>query len=277
MKNLIFNIYKTLFFFDFAVIVIYFIPDIKLENPALLALWRESMSFATVVFFTLFFTRVVEKKKLKVPFFKNKLRNYSTGLVCGIIVSAVPVLLLWPFKMFEITGQNSVKGIVFWLLAILFNTMTAELLLRGYLFRLYRRYYSFTVTTVIIVLLYVSLNLTLFSRGLIISVNLLALNILLCLVTEYTNSVFTPITASFVYTAVSSFVLGSYSLGEEYPSLFNTSFKGIKYLSGGEQGPLGGLVLFAVTAAVCAFFIAKLRKRKAKTAVPRYHTTTRRA
>ncbi len=277
MKNLIFNIYKTLFFFDFAVIVIYFIPDIKLENPALLALWRESMSFAAVVFFTLFFTRVVEKKKLKVPFFNNKLRNYSTGLVCGIIVSAVPVLLLWPFKMFEITGQNSVKGIVFWLLAILFNTMTAELLLRGYLFRLYRRYYSFTVTTVIIVLLYVSLNLTLFSRGLIISVNLLALNILLCLVTEYTNSVFTPITASFVYTAVSSFVLGSYSLGEEYPSLFNTSFKGIKYLSGGEQGPLGGLVLFAVTAAVCAFFIAKLRKRKAKTAVPRYHTTTRRA
>lgn len=278
VKNLIFNIYKTLFFFDFAVIVIYLIPDINLKNPALSALVREVIPFAVMIVFTLFFTRIVEKRHVKVPFFKNKLRNYSVGLICGALTAALPVLLLWPFRLFEITGQNSVKSIVIWLLAIFFNTSTTELLLRGYLYRLYRRYYSVTVCSTIVALLYISLNLSSFRNGLISSLNLLAMNILLCLVTEYTDSLFTPVTASFVYTAVSSFLFGTFTLGEDYPHIFNTSFKGVKYLTGGEQGPQGGLVLFAVTAAFCAYFIVKLRKRSsAASALPRYHNTTKRA
>lgn len=278
VKNLIFNIYKTLFFFDFAVIVIYFIPDINLKNPALSTLCRDAASLAVVLAFTLFFTRVVEKKRIKVPFFKNKLRNYSIGLICGAVTAALPVLLLWPFRMFEITGQNSVKSIVLWLSAILFNTSTTELLLRGYLYRLYRRYYGITASSTIVALLYISLNLANFRNGLISSLNLLAMNILLCLVTEYTGSLFTPVTVSFVYTAISSFLFGTFTLGEEYPHIFNTAFKGAEILTGGEQGPQGGLILFAVTAAVSAFFIMKLRKRKSQApASPRYHNTTKRA
>ena len=85
MKNLIVNIYKTLFFFDLAIVVAYYIPDIKTENAALLTLWREGVFFAVTLAFTLFFIRAVEKNKLRVFNFKNKLRHYSLGLIPSLL------------------------------------------------------------------------------------------------------------------------------------------------------------------------------------------------
>ena len=94
MKNLIVNIYKTLFFFDLAIVVAYYIPDIKTENSALLTLWREGIYLAVMLVFTLFFIRAVEKNKLRVFNFKNKLRHYSLGLITAIIPLAITVLPL---------------------------------------------------------------------------------------------------------------------------------------------------------------------------------------
>ena len=71
VKNLIVNIYKTLFFFDLAIVVAYYIPDIKTENSALLTLWRDGIYLAVVVVCSLFFIRVVGKSRLRVFYFKN--------------------------------------------------------------------------------------------------------------------------------------------------------------------------------------------------------------
>ena len=84
VKNLIVNIYKTLFFFDLAIVVAYYIPDIKTENSALLTLWREGVFLGVVLAFTLFFIKAVEKSRLRVFNFKNKLRHYSLGLITAV-------------------------------------------------------------------------------------------------------------------------------------------------------------------------------------------------
>ena len=139
MKNLIVNIYKTLFFFDLAIVVAYYIPDIKTENSALLTLWREGIYLAVTLVFTIFFIKAVEKNKLRVFNFKNKLRHYSLGLMTAIIPLAVTVVPLWFFKSLRPNGANKLSGMLFWLIALLLEAAANELLLRGYLFRLYRK------------------------------------------------------------------------------------------------------------------------------------------
>ena len=170
MKNLIVNIYKTLFFFDFAIVVAYYLPDIKTESTAILTLWREGVFFAVegvffavVLAFTLVFIKLVERKGIKVFNLKNKLRHYSLGLITAIIPLGITVLSLWVFKMLRFNGANKIDGMLFWLIALLLNAAANELLLRGYLFKLYRKYYSLPVVTGVITALFISLNINIFS------------------------------------------------------------------------------------------------------------------
>ncbi len=262
MKNLIVNIYKTLFFFDLAIIVAYYIPEIKTENTAVLNLWREGVFLAVTILFTAFFLKFVEHGKLRVFNLKNKLRHYSIGLLTAVIPLGVTVLILWLFKAFTFSGMNQTGSIVLWLLAILFNAAATELLLRGYLYRLYRKFYSLPTVTVVITLLFISLNIDMFSKGVIYTLNMLLMNILLCLTAEYSYSLLAPVTAHFIYNAASSFVLGSFSLSDEYPALFNTASAVNKYFSGGDLKLEGSAVMLLMNIALCAFFIVRLKKRQ---------------
>ena len=262
VKNLIVNIYKTLFFFDLAIVVAYYIPDIKTENSALLTLWREGIYLAVMLVFTLFFIRAVEKNKLRVFNFKNKLRHYSLGLITAIIPLAVTLLPLLIFKSLKLNGAQKISGIVFWLIALLFEAAANELLLRGYLFKLYRKYYSLPAVTVVVTLLFISLNINIFSHGVIYTLNMLVTNIILCLLAEYSYSLLAPITARFFYNLISGFLLGSYTLSSEYPAVINTLWSGNRYLAGGDMKLEGSLILLGANIAVCAFFIKRLKERQ---------------
>lgn len=262
MKNLILNIYKTLFFFDLAIVVAYYIPDIKTENPALLTLWREGVLFAVTLAFTLIFIRAVEKNRIRVFNYKNKLRHYSLGLIAAAIPLGATVLSLLLFKSLKLNGAQKISGIVFWLISLLLEAAANELLLRGYLFRLYRRYYSLPVVTAVVTVLFISLNISVFSHGVIYALNMLLTNIILCLLAEYSYSLLAPITARFFYNLISGFLLGSYTLSAEYPAVINTLWSGNKYFAGGDMRLEGSVILLAANIAVCAFFIVRLKKRK---------------
>lgn len=265
VKNLIVNIYKTLFFFDLAIVVTYYIPDIKTENPALLNFWREAVFLGIMLAFTLFFIKAVEHNQIKVFNFKNKLRHYSLGLITAIIPLVFTVLTLWLFKFLRLNGAEKIGGIAFWLFALLFEAAANELLLRGYLFRLYRNYYSLPVVTAVISLLFISLNIDVFSRGVIYAANMLLTNVILCLLAEYSYSLLAPITARFFYNMISGFLLGSFTVSAEYPALINTVWSGNKYIAGGDMRLEGSLILLAANIVLCAFFTVRLKKRKKTT------------
>lgn len=264
MKNLIVNIYKTLFFFDLAIVIAYYLPDIKTENAALLTLWREGVFFAVMIAFTLVFIKHVERKRLRVFNFNNKLRHYSLGLITAIIPLGITSLSLWVFKMLRFNGTNKISDIALWLVALLLGAAANELLLRGYLFKLYRKYYSLPVVTAVITVLFISLNINIFSGGIIYAANMLLTNILLCLLAEYSYSLLAPITAHFFYNVISGFVIGSFTVSKDCPVLINTVWSGNKYIAGGDNKIEGSIILLAVNLALCAYFIIKLRKRKSE-------------
>ncbi len=261
MKNLIVNIYKTLFFFDFALIVISLIPNIKTKNPALLKLWQEGIFLIVLLVFTAIFYYFVERKKLKIFNFKKAFTNYSLGLITAIIPISFTVLVMWVFKFLSFNGINKISNIIYWLLAILINSIANELLLRGYLFKLYRKFYNLPIVIGIITFLFISLNIDIFSKGIIYSANMLIMNILLCLLIEYTNSIITPIITRFIYNCLSCFILGSMSSIGEYPALLKTVFSGNKLFSGGNLKIEGSILILIALIALCVYLLFELKKQ----------------
>lgn len=264
MKNLIINIYKTLFFFDLSIVVVYYLPQLNGKTPALSALFDEGIFFAVMLIFTVFFLSVAERRRLKVFNFKNKLRHYSIGLLSGIAPVSLTASVLLLLRSLKLSGINKLGAvnIALWLAAMLLNAAANELLLRGYLFRLYRKYYSLPVTVTFISLLFVSLNPGMLSGGIIYILNMLLTNITLCLLAEYSYSLLAPVTARFFYNVLSAFMLGSFSVSEAYPVLLKTAFSGNKYLSGGAMKLEGSVIMLLANALLCTFFIIGLKKRK---------------
>lgn len=232
MKNLIINIFKTLFFFDLAVILITLLPEVQNKNPALQKLIEECLPLGIVLILTLLFILVIERKKLKLPIERNIPKSLLWGLITG---SAIPVVFLAvtaATKHFSFISFIKTEHLIYWILGLLANAIFAEALFRGYLFVLYKKFYGFIFATVVTTLLYLSFNFAIFSESKNYIANIILFNVLLCFLLEYSNSIITTITARFVYTVLSGLMLGSIPLANDYPTIINHTFKPHKILIG---------------------------------------------
>lgn len=253
MKNLIVNIFKTLFFFDFALIAISLIPDIKTENTALLTLWREGMALAVIIIFTVFFLKAVEKKKLRL---KQKKGNFAPAFKGILIGAALPLAVLgimWILKSFTFSGFNKVSDWWFILPSILCNAIAGELLIRGYLFSLYKKHYGFIFSAITTTLLFLSMNLEIFKIGKIYTAVIILLNIFLCFVLEYGGSPVITVFARFIYSLLSGFIIGGKLFDETYPVLGKSTFSGKALINGGEykiEGSIITLIILSLTVVI---------------------------
>lgn len=257
MKNLIVNIFKTLFFFDFALVVVYYLPTIKNANPALQMLINEGLVMVVLAVFTFVFLRFVEKRKLKLNREKFKFKNFLLAIVSGMALPVITVCLIKLLKGFDYIGFNKVSHLYYWIIALLLNAIAGELFFRGYLFSLYKKYYGFLTATVVTTLLYLSANTELFKTSKILAANIILFNILLCLLLEFTGNLAVSVIARFIYLALSTFMLGSLNLRTEYPVLVNTVFNGKALITGGEKGIENSLIMLCLTTIITLFLLHK--------------------
>lgn len=217
MSNLIKNIFKTLLFFDLIVIIDHYFLNFKNSNPALKVLINESAVLALVLAFTLFFICIVEKKKITIPFREEPFEKVKAGGTCGLFVAFLGVAVFVLLDKMEFLGLNKPTKIYYYIPALLINAVASELLLRGYLFSLYKKHYTFLGATGITTALFIALKTDLYPKNLLLLLNLALLNILLCFIYEFTNSFITVVSARFSYTLISVFALGSLKLENDYP------------------------------------------------------------
>ncbi len=256
MKKLLINIFKTLFFFDLAVMCFPILPTIKTENTALLKLFTEGVQLIFIIILTWIFIKWVEKKSIKLPSKKKKVKQVFKGLFFGIVLPVIAVAVMVATKSIDFVGIEKIKYLYFWLPALLINAVVAELLLRGYLFQLYKREYGVIASFVITTLLYISLNSHILKMGRIYIFTLIALNLLLCLLLEYSGSLVVTVSARFFYSLLSVFLLGSVSFAEGYPVLLKTKLSGSAYITGvpyGIEGSVTPLVIIGVFTALWAW------------------------
>ncbi len=256
MKNLIVNIFKTLFFFDLSLIVISLLPDLKTENPALALLWKEGMGLAVVFAFTLFFLLVVEKRKLKLYSKKGKFKSIMGGIALGIMFPVAIGGVMWLLKLIKISGVNKTEQIYFYIAAVLLNAIAGELLIRGYLFRLYNKHYGLIIATIISTALFICMNSQILKYCKMYIAGIILMNIFLCLITDKAKGPIN-IAARFIYTLLSGFGLGGKLFTEEYPLFLKASFQGKKLLSGGEYGIEGSIITVIIFAVINIYILNK--------------------
>ena len=257
MKNFIINIFKTLFFFDLAVIIISLLPQFKNENAALLKLMQEALTVTVPLFLSIIFYRFVEKRQVGVPKGKKKFKSAMKGLGIGFLIAGICVGLIWAFGFLKFTGFGSFKYIYYWLGALLCSAIAEELLLRGYLFNLYKKQYGLLFATVVTTMFFLSLNLTLFSKPKIYIAVIIILNILLCLLLDCTDSIFTTIFARFMYTAISCLLFGGLYSNQGYPVVLKTVFSGKTLFNGGNYKLEGSLITLIVLSIILLLTLIK--------------------
>ena len=256
MKNLLVNIFKTLFFFDLALVVISLIPDLKTDDPMKLLLWHEGMPLGVVLILTWFSLLFVEKRKLHLFEKKGKFKSTLLGLVIGIIVPLVIFGVMWLFKSFKITGFNKVDEIYYYILAILFNAMAGELLIRGYLFKIYQKHQGFIFATIFSTAMFLSMNFHIFKLSKMYIANMILLNIFLCCLTDKAKGPLN-ITARFAYTFINGFMLGNGMLSEEYPVFAKFTFSGKKLINGGKYQLEGSIITTVLLSVLILFMLNK--------------------
>lgn len=271
MKNLIVNIFKTLFFFDLGIILLNVLPELKTRGVEVSNLWKECTACVLLLLLTLIFHRIVEKNKFPIKKGICNLKYLPLGVLAGAVIPVVFTVVMRITKGYNFDGFNKVPKLWMWILAIFLSALWNELLLRGYLFRLYKKHYGFLMSTIITTALFISANheiLKFPKKNLAI---IILFNVLLCFLLEITNSVVFTVFARFSYTFISGMLFGSHYLLTDYPRLAKYSFSGKTKFTGGEyllEGSRITLIVLIVTVSLIFIFKYKawqyLSKRKFK-------------
>lgn len=249
MKKLASTILKTIIFFMSWAILISFTPDIHTNSQAFLRLWWEFTPLVVVVLLSVVFVFIVEKCKITIPVAPRFLKSSLIGIVLGVLWlgSVVTVFLLT--KTMNIQGQNSVDYIWIWILASLLNVAMQELLVRGYLYQLWKHKYNVIVATILTTILFTVMHGGAFEAGIIPVINVISMSIFVTLLLEYTGTIVAPI------------ILGGVSLAGDYPNLLINTFQGSLLISGGTY-KFEGSIIVSIANLILITSLLVLNKRK---------------
>lgn len=260
MKNLIVNIFKTLFFFDLSVILLTVLPERKTGTTEIINLWNEATACILLLALTFIFHKVVEKNKFPIKKGIRNLKFLPLGLLAGAAIPVIYTVIMRITKGYNFDGFNKVPKLWLWILAIFLSALWNELLLRGYLFRLYKKHYGFLMSTIITTALFISMNHEILKFPKANLAIIILFNVLLCFLLEITNSVIFTVCARFSYTFISGMMFGSKYLFTDYPRLSKYSFSGKPKFTGGEyllEGSNITLIVLIIT--VSLIFILKYK------------------
>lgn len=256
MKNLIISIFKTFLFFDLSLIVINIIPEVSGESAGVSALLNAIIGLSVVLALTLVFLLFVEKRKISVPF-KKPISGVFKGIFFGTFPPVIVLAFAAFFNKFKFTPENDIKKIGLWWLVLLVNCIMTELLLRGYLFSLYKKHFGLTFSVIATTLLFCSLDLSIFSGSKIYIANIILFNILLCFILNSSKSILAPVIARFTFLAINTILLGcKYPLGG-YTSVYKITFSGNILLNGGKYGIMGSVLMLIILSVICLIFMYK--------------------
>lgn len=213
-----------------------------------------------MILFSVIFVFVIEKGKVKIPVASKFFKNSLIGFVIGVLWlgSVVAVLLLT--KAMNIQGQNNIDYIWIWILASFLNVVMQELLVRGYLYQLWKQKYNILVATMLTTILFTAMHGGAFAAGIIPMLNIISMSIFVTLLLEYTDTIVAPVVAHFIWNTIGAIILGGVSLASDYPNLLNSTFQGNSLISGGNYKIEGSIIVLVVNL-ILIMYLFILNKR----------------
>lgn len=249
MKKVLIAIGKvTVFIFLWiAIISIGFsiIDKFTIHNKAVLRLWWEVIPLIFAIILTFIFIKFIDKDKFQIKISILSSKNII-AIVIGLCWIFIPIFILRLLGYLEFNGKNTVTQLPIWIIAMLINVIMQELLVRGYIFNLFKESYSSIVAVIVTTLLFLALHGGAFEEGIIAILNIITMSIFMSLLLIYTDNLLVPIIVHFIWNCVGSIGVGLISVAEDYPVLWNFSITGRKLISGGLMKLEGSIVVTAI-------------------------------
>ncbi len=247
MKNALTTLLKVVIFFVGWAILATVLPISESSNPAVWRFVAELMPFLAVVLCTLV-GWLIEGRQLKIVGGITK-SAVGMGLLAGFcwIGSAVGILLLTGHMTID-AGPQAVSMLWLWFLALFFNTLMQELLVRGYLYRLLQRRANTVLAALITTALFLFCHGGALEAGWLPCANIVLMSLFMTAVLEATGSLVAPVLMHFLWNSIGGIVLGGVSLAEDYPHLYAITMHGNPLLSGGVFKIEGSAVVLVLNA-----------------------------
>lgn len=160
----------------------------------------------------------------------------------------------------NITGFNNIEYVWIWILASLMNVTMQELLVRGYLYQLWKNRVNAIAATILTTMLFTVMHGGAFEAGIIPVLNVISMSIFVTLLLEYTGTIIAPIMAHFIWNTIGAIILDGVSLANDFPSLLKSTFQGHPLISGGVYKMEGSIIVFVVNL-ILIIYLYILNKR----------------
>ena len=238
-------------------------PEFLEQHPAWLRLYWELVPLLITAAITFVFIKYIDKDRVRLIFSVHWIRDSALGMVTSIIWICTIVLILFAMGVISVGNESSIPMFWVYALSLLINTITQELLVRGYPFSMIENKHGVVTATVSTTILFLLMHGGAFEVGIIAVCNVICASILLSLLRIYTKAIWATIVSHFIWNLIAGLVLGAIVLGDDI-HIYTTSIYGGEIVSGGVAGIEGGVTTLAVTSLLIGIFYIVIRKDRAK-------------
>lgn len=244
--------------------------DDPIVNPDT-RLYLEGFGVLAVLLAAWIMLRFVDRRSLRSLGFgmRRLLPDTGIGLILGSAMTLLALLILWLPGWVETVPIRGFSWFVLGLTAaaMLLNSVTQEVMVRGYVLQTIESRFDVTVALVASSLFFLLLHAgAVIEGGLLAAVNLLAAGLLLGLAYTATRNLWLPIGLHFSWNVIQGPILGIAVSGQAVDSGWSIlALRGPAVFTGGDFGLEGGLAATLVTAMGISFLILHGRRRAGAT------------
>lgn len=201
---------------------------------------------------------------------QRRIRHSVVGIAWGFALATVMFLLVWLCGGLHIVlvklNTEVLIGIAYAILLFAFVATYEGLLIRGYIQGIVRRRFGVLVAIIVSSISFVVLQLLVsnIEQGLVTVLSLLLFGLFLALLREVSGGLWLPMGLHFAWYFFHSFVYG-FSLPDYVMdhTLFEIERRGSDYISGGQAGAIGSVIMFILFAVAMLYVWQRYRRAKA--------------
>ncbi len=260
MKKILSTIGKCLLFFFGWAVIVGLIPIPNELNPPLWRFVAEIIPLLGIILFTAIFY-FVEKKEISILVTSNVRKGAICGFSSGAVWLGLTAFAFYIFGIMKVETTNQVDLLALWIFSAFLNVIMQELLVRGYLYQLIKNKYSLIASVIVTTALFTLLHGGAIEAGLIPTLNVITMSLFMSVLLEYTQSLIAPIVAHAFWNIIGALILGSVSLADDYPNMFDTQFVGNKIISGGNLKFEGSIIVLTLNICFTILFFFLLKKK----------------
>ena len=236
--------------------LLYALGLLRAGGPRSNAIWLavEATGMATILIAAWLMTRFADRRRfVTLGFGRTHLLGDTLcgiGLGLAMMAACAGLLMLSPWAEFRFERATPATALLLPVLAVAANSVTQEVLVRGYILQTLRTRFGAGVAVIVSSLVFVLLHAGALSTDtLVAGLNLFLSGVFLGLAYVLTGNLWFPIAAHFGWNFLQGPVLGAAVSGRDLGStrLLDIDPNGPSLMTGGAFGPEGGLAATAAT------------------------------